>query len=103
MFHSSAYSSLDVRGSYSIRSYKLAEAEGYPFARDYLEGISDYGSYGSDPKQAEIQARWKAERWLSPFEFYAAETRYRGELPSGLVLSDEEKAAFYIRHDTYWR
>ena len=27
MFHPSAYSSLDVRGSYSIRSYKLAEAE----------------------------------------------------------------------------
>jgi outer membrane protein assembly factor BamA len=27
MFHTSAYSSLDVRGSYSIRSYKLAEAE----------------------------------------------------------------------------
>ena len=27
MFHTGAYSSLDVRGSYSIRSYKLAEAE----------------------------------------------------------------------------
>jgi hypothetical protein len=27
MFHPSPYSSLDVRGSYSIRSYKLAEAE----------------------------------------------------------------------------
>jgi hypothetical protein len=27
MFHPSAYSTLDVRGSYSIRSYKLAEAE----------------------------------------------------------------------------
>jgi hypothetical protein len=27
VFHTSAYSSLDVRGSYSIRSYKLAEAE----------------------------------------------------------------------------
>jgi outer membrane protein assembly factor BamA len=27
MFHPSSYSSLDVRGSYSIRSYKLAEAE----------------------------------------------------------------------------
>jgi hypothetical protein len=27
MFHPSAYSSLDVRGSYSVRSYKLAEAE----------------------------------------------------------------------------
>jgi hypothetical protein len=27
MFHPSAYNSLDVRGSYSIRSYKLAEAE----------------------------------------------------------------------------
>jgi mannose-6-phosphate isomerase-like protein (cupin superfamily) len=22
---------------------------------------------------------------------------------AGLVLSDEEKAAFYVRHDTYWR
>jgi Omp85 superfamily domain len=27
MFHSSAYSTVDVRGSYSIKSYKLAEAE----------------------------------------------------------------------------
>jgi hypothetical protein len=27
MFHPSAYTSLDVRGSYSVRSYKLAEAE----------------------------------------------------------------------------
>src|SRR4029453_18634647 len=27
MFHPSPYSTLDVRGSYSIRSYKLAEAE----------------------------------------------------------------------------
>ena len=27
MFHPSAYNTLDVRGSYSIRSYKLAEAE----------------------------------------------------------------------------
>src|SRR4051812_10800414 len=27
MFHTGPYSSLDVRGSYSIRSYKLAEAE----------------------------------------------------------------------------
>ena len=24
-------------------------------------------------------------------------------LAGGLVLSDEEKAAFYLRHDTYWR
>jgi mannose-6-phosphate isomerase-like protein (cupin superfamily) len=24
-------------------------------------------------------------------------------LAAGLVLNDEEKAAFYIRHDTYWR
>jgi mannose-6-phosphate isomerase-like protein (cupin superfamily) len=24
-------------------------------------------------------------------------------MAGGLVLSDEEKAAFYIRHDTYWR
>jgi quercetin dioxygenase-like cupin family protein len=25
------------------------------------------------------------------------------QLAAGLVLSDEEKAAFYLRHDTYWR
>ena len=25
------------------------------------------------------------------------------KLAAGLVLSDEEKAAFYLRHDTYWR
>jgi hypothetical protein len=27
------------------------------------------------------------------------EPRYLGE---GLVLSDEEKAAFFLRHDTFW-
>jgi len=65
---------------------ELAEAEGYPFAKDYLEGLSDYSSgYGSptDPKLADLQARAKAERWLSPFEFYAAETRCcRGPAPA---------------------
>ena len=25
------------------------------------------------------------------------------KLAAGLVLSDDEKAAFYVRHDTYWR
>ena len=25
------------------------------------------------------------------------------KLAAGLVLSDEEQAAFYLRHDTYWR
>lgn len=91
--------------------YKLAEIEGYPYAREYLEGLSDSsqsqyesGSGPVDPKRADLQARAKADRWLSPFEFYAAETRYRGELPSGLVLSDEcpvnnarEKALFLGR------
>ncbi len=73
--------------------YKLAEIEGYPYAKEYLEGLADsaysYTAGPADPKQADLQARAKADRWLSPFEFYAAETRYRGELPSGLVLSDE--------------
>jgi TPR repeat protein len=72
--------------------YKLAEIEGYPYAREYLEGITDSSGYSEgpiDPKKSDLQARAKADRWLSPFEFYAAETRYRGELPSGLVLSDE--------------
>ncbi len=87
--------------------YTLAKEQGHPLARHYLEGLSDYSSYGfgtNDPKQAELLARAKAERWLSPFEFYAAETRYRGELPSGLVLSDEcpinharEKALFLAK------
>ncbi len=84
--------------------YKLAEMEGYPYAKEYLEGLSDSssssysgGSYGGtspDVRQPDLQARAKAERWLSPFEFYAAETRYRGELPSGLVLSDECPVTF---------
>jgi quercetin dioxygenase-like cupin family protein len=26
-----------------------------------------------------------------------------GRVAEGLVLSDEEQAAFYLRHDTYWR
>jgi hypothetical protein len=24
-------------------------------------------------------------------------------LAAGMAMSDEEKAAFYVRHDTYWR
>jgi hypothetical protein len=26
-----------------------------------------------------------------------------GRVAAGLVLSDEEQTAFYLRHDTYWR
>ena len=70
--------------------YKLAELSNHPLAKDYLVR-PDSTAPSSDPKsrQAELQARAKADRWLAPFEFYASETRYRGELPSGLVLSDE--------------
>jgi hypothetical protein len=25
-----------------------------------------------------------------------------GRLGEGLILSEEERAAFYLRHDTYW-
>ena len=60
----------------------------------YIEALknwpSDYGN-GSDTKGQgpDVLAKAKAQRWLAPFEFYAAETRYRGETPSGLVHSDE--------------
>jgi mannose-6-phosphate isomerase-like protein (cupin superfamily) len=36
----------------------------------------------------------------APREAYFETT---ARLAAGLVMSDEEKAAFYLRHDTYWR
>lgn len=74
--------------------YQLADRAGHPIAKTYIEALknwqSDYNS-GSDQKTTapDVLAKAKALRWLAPFEFYAAETRYRGETPSGLVHSDE--------------
>lgn len=77
--------------------YQLADRAGHPIAKTYIEALkrwsaNDYStSTGSDqkPQNSDVLAKAKALRWLSPFEFYAAETRYRGETPSGLVHSDE--------------
>ena len=74
--------------------YQLADRAGHPVAKIYIEALKgkpgDNGS-GSDqkPQSPDVLAKSKAQRWLAPFEFYAAETRYRGETPSGLVHSDE--------------
>lgn len=74
--------------------YQLADRAGHPIAKTYIEALKNWpGDYstGSDTKSAnsDTLAKAKALRWLAPFEFYAAETRYRGETPSGLVHSDE--------------
>jgi TPR repeat protein len=74
--------------------YQLAERAGHPIAKVYIDALKNWpGDYstGSDqkPQNSDVLAKAKAMRWLSPFEFYAAETRYRGETPSGLVHSDE--------------
>ncbi|MDZ4868834.1 MAG: tetratricopeptide repeat protein [Alphaproteobacteria bacterium] len=79
----------------SMVFYQLADRAGHPIAKIYIDALknwpSDY-SNGSDTKNGQspdVLAKAKAQRWLAPFEFYAAETRYRGETPSGLVHSDE--------------
>ncbi len=74
--------------------YQLADRAGHPIAKTYVEALKGYnGDYatGSDqkPQNSDVLAKAKALRWLAPFEFYAAETRLRGETPSGLVHSDE--------------
>jgi TPR repeat protein len=73
--------------------YQLAERAGHPIAKVYLDALKNWPDYsGGDQKSAttpDVLAKSKAQRWLAPFEFYAAETRYRGETPSGLVHSDE--------------
>ena len=73
----------------SMVFYQLADRAGHPIAKTYIEALknwpSDY-SNGSDTKgqsAPDVLAKAKAQRWLAPFEFYAAETRYRGETPSG--------------------
>lgn len=66
--------------------YRLADPDAFPIVKDYLNDpatrVPVAGQNGTEP-------RAKADRWLAPFEFYASETRHRGELRSGTVLSDE--------------
>jgi TPR repeat protein len=73
--------------------YHLADRAGHPIAKTYIEALkrNDGSVTGADqkPQNSDTLAKAKALRWLAPFEFYAAETRYRGETPSGLVHSDE--------------
>jgi TPR repeat protein len=71
--------------------YQLADRAGHPIAKAYIDALKNWpDAGGGDKAQApDVLAKAKAQRWLAPFEFYAAETRYRGETPSGLVHSDE--------------
>ncbi|MBL9098178.1 MAG: sel1 repeat family protein [Alphaproteobacteria bacterium] len=76
----------------SMVFYQLADRAGHPIAKIYIESLKNWPSdTGSDTKgqSPDVLAKAKSQRWLAPFEFYAAETRYRGETPSGLVHSDE--------------
>lgn len=73
--------------------YQLADRAGHPVAKVYIEALKGKpGETGNGEQKSpspDVLAKSKAQRWLAPFEFYAAETRYRGETPSGLVHSDE--------------
>jgi TPR repeat protein len=74
--------------------YVLAERAGHPVAKQYIDALkAQTTGTGADPKAAGndlfAKAKAKAQTWLAPFEFYAAETRYRGETPSGLVHGDD--------------
>ncbi len=73
--------------------YQLADRAGHPIAQTYIDALKNWPSEGdggdSKSQSSDVLAKAKAQRWLAPFEFYAAETRYRGETPSGLVHSDE--------------
>lgn len=73
--------------------YQLADRAGHPLAKTYIDTLKAFQSYNATTDQpngaSDTLAKAKAARWLAPFEFYAAETRYRGETPSGLVHSDE--------------
>lgn len=81
----------------SMVFYLLAEKAGHPVAKQYIEELKKQVSgAGVDPKvvgtpgnDLAVKAKAKAHTWIAPFEFYAAETRYRGETPSGLVHGDE--------------
>lgn len=77
----------------SMVFYQLADRAGHPIAKTYIEALknwpSDYSGGDQKSQAPDTLAKAKAQRWLAPFEFYAAETRYRGETPSGLVHSDE--------------
>ena len=71
--------------------YQLADRAGHPIAKAYIDSLKNWPDNGGGDKAQtpDVLAKGKAQRWLAPFEFYAAETRYRGETPSGLVHSDE--------------
>jgi TPR repeat protein len=76
----------------SMVFYQLADRAGHPIAKTYIEALKNWpenGGTDSKGQSPDVLAKAKAQRWLAPFEFYAAETRYRGETPSGLVHSDE--------------
>lgn len=72
--------------------YNLAYRARHPLAQTYVDALkaAEQRFYEDQELIAnEKTAREKSERWLAPFEYYAAETRTRGETPSGLVHTDE--------------
>jgi uncharacterized protein len=68
--------------------YRLAAMGNHPFANDYLLTSAEV-TLPDGTRMKPKDAHRKADSWLSPFEIYADKSRLRGELPSGLILSDE--------------
>jgi TPR repeat protein len=60
-----------------------------PLPAKYIASIIATAETPEEGKKLDEIAKGKAKRWLSPFEFYASESRGRGETLSGLVHSDE--------------
>jgi TPR repeat protein len=69
--------------------YSLAQRSRHPYAAKYIEALKLSFDTPEEGAEADRIAKGKAKRWIAPFEFYASESRERGETLSGLVHSDE--------------
>lgn len=101
----------------ALMHYNLALRDRHPFAQKFIDALKSYVGGGAEEggeapppgparrgaRPPEVRppgvksegddidyiAKGKARRWLSPFEYYASETRDGGETLSGLVHTDE--------------
>lgn len=73
----------------AMMHYNLALRARHPYAGKYIEAIKRGFDTPEDAAEAERIAKGKAKRWMAPFEYYASDSRERGETLSGLVHSDE--------------
>ena len=73
----------------ALMYYYLAQRGHHPLASKYMESLKASADSPAEGVEADQIAKGKAKRWLSPFEYYASESRERGETQSGLVHSDQ--------------